>query len=880
MPGRRIRRARKFQERPWLWLGISLVLALGSFAGVFFGIRALQEARTSEADPMYWFLVGLGGLGLLLILVTFVYSARKRALQERFHVGTMMGWLNSHVYLGLVALVVIVAHAFLFPFSGRMTSGKIAFFVFAALVISGILWRLVYRTVPPRVAGTVGNLAIVDTRKKTEALKLELEKLQAGRSREFDALVNDVTAGVLTRREKNRRCRALSESERALWADIAVIIDDIEWHAQRERRQRRYSKVLQAWRAVHLPLALALLVMIGFHLYDVFNVDRNFQEEPARAFASSEDCAQCHNAIVDEWKTSMHRNAQTSTITVAQAPVTLGEQPGWGQICVACHSPIAVKFSDRTTYPMADPHPLDNPNSVEEEGITCVVCHSLPHRPKEIEGADSNGLQIIERDGLSLGTQFGPPLDGGKLIPNSTHDVRTGFMKDDIRASQMCAACHNVQADIDGDGIVQEKFRQRKGGNPNQRFPSTRDDDNDGVLNENEIDIEDGQFQDLALQTTFNEWEDYIAAQGGKGESCVDCHMPAIEAPVVDNPPPALPEISRSRSRHIFVGVDYDMNDEYYRQPGMPEDAMEEVLHDREELVTQSVIMTVDGEGRIEGPQTQVSVKLENITGHAFPSGFAFARQWWIKIAAKTADGDVVCLADAPNGIRSPCASGIIQSPTEELKTCEPGGINQANIDIEFTVTSPLENCDPWLTNFQKILTDGGRGARSDPQGPFREVAFQTLTNDIVKLRERAADGFVTGPLAPFQSTEIPYTFDTAGLQGEQLKVTAVLRLRHLPPYFVKALNDTMPGDLTAKALLENMTVVNAASNRPLRDPLTSPAVEEFTTEELGGFLEASDDTVENEKGSTIAALAPFGLLPLLLLGAILLHRRWMRVPL
>ena len=865
-PGR-IRRARKFQERPWLWLIISVAIALAAIAAGFFGIRRLQENSPGEADPMFALIVGLGILGLVLILVTFVYSARKRGLQERMHVGTMMGWLNAHVYLGFIALIVILAHAFLFPFNPQMTTGKIALLVFAVLVLSGLLWRLVYRAVPPRVAESVGNLSIVDTYRRKQELRLRLEKLQAGKSREFDALVDDVLNGRIRRRETNKRCARLAEAERALWPEVAVILDELDEQGSRENRQQRFSVVLQVWRAIHLPLALALLVGIGFHLFDVFELNSSFKKGPEARFASSEDCATCHESIVDEWKTSMHRNAQTSTITVAQAPVTLGKGPEWGQVCVACHAPIGTMFSQRATFPLSDPHPLDNPDSVEEEGVTCVVCHTLPHPPDEIGGANAEGLGYLEREARSYGKMFGPPLEDPEAIPNSAHDVATGFMKDTISSSQMCAACHNVVADVDGDGIVKKKFQKVV----DKRFPPRGDRDGDEILNENELDIgRDGQLQDLALQLTFNEWEDYLALQGGRGASCVDCHMPQEDEPLIDAAPLGVGETERRHQRHIFIGVDYDMNDRYYRQAGMPDDAMEEALHDRELLVAQSVFMDVKGEGNIEGPQTTVQVKLDNITGHAFPTGFAFARQFWIQITAKTASGQKVCLVD-PNGIQSPCSSGVIGNPRKELATCRPGPNNPANLGIRFSVDSPLSDCDPWLANFQKILTDGGRGPRRDPQPPFTEVAFQTLTNDIVKLRERAADGLVMAAIPPLESTKIPYTFDTTGLEGEKLKVRAVMRLRHLPPYFVKALDKTMPGNLTAEKLLENMTIVNVASNRELGEDLTTPSVEEFKTDKLGGFLSAAPDPeADDENGpSRVAYLIPIGLLPLLLLFAV-----------
>ncbi len=59
-----------------------------TLTGVFFGVSSV-------------------GLGLL----AFLYSLRKRSLQEKMPVGTMAGWLWGHVYLGLLCVVLAFAHA-------------------------------------------------------------------------------------------------------------------------------------------------------------------------------------------------------------------------------------------------------------------------------------------------------------------------------------------------------------------------------------------------------------------------------------------------------------------------------------------------------------------------------------------------------------------------------------------------------------------------------------------------------------------------------------------------------------------------------------------------------------------------------------------------
>jgi hypothetical protein len=139
---------------------------------------------------------------------------------------------------------------------------------------------------------------------------------------------------------------------------------------------------------------------------------------------------------------------------------------------------------------------------------------------------------------------------------------------------------------------------------------------------------------------------------------------------------------------------------------------------------------------------------------------------------------------------------------------------------------APLNDCDPWLANFQKILTDG------DPEGTgqFVEVAYQSPLPDIVKLQTRVADQQVMAPLKVYDdpTTEqddrektFLYVFDTSQARGQEVTVTVELHLRHLPPYFLRALDEFYPPGITADLLLQQMVVSTAAfaQSEPVRVP-------------------------------------------------------------
>ena len=806
-----IRRPPKTSERSGPWVLTFVVVTVLALVAAYFGLRLVAQQLDGAWRPTFLLISTLGFISLGLFVISGFYTARKRMLQERVG-GTMMAWLKAHVYLGLAALTVAVIHWLLTPLHIRVSSGTIALGLLALLIVSGFLWRVVYLRVPPKVPGDTGNLSIRDSRERASLFRLELDKLKVGRSRAFQDAVDKalVGKGVATEPPSD-----LPEEDHEAWHHAIELATQVQQEGRREKRQRRYARVLQAWRVLHLPLAVAALIAIGFHLYDVFNVGQAIAGDQEDQFASAEDCASCHADIVEEWKLSPHRFAQSSTITRAQTEVALETNPEFRKDCVNCHAPIGTKLSDSTTFPVGSDPGL-NPDDADNEGITCVVCHTTEEHPEELTGF-TDDFPVAEHGALGLGKMFGPPLEEDDRVPNSAHDTETGFMTDSIASSQMCGACHNVIADVDGNGLA-----------PAGSDSAPNDSDDDGILDENEID----NTTDLVLQSTFNEWEDFLFSQGGIGPGCVDCHMPQTEG-VVGKGSPLVSTPEQSRRAHTFVGVDYELNTDYYTQEGMPPGALDDVLEAREQLLQRAVSLTLDTE-ELKNGILRARVRIENETGHSFPTGFAFARQFWLEISATTSSGENVCLK-AVGGFGSACTSGSIADASEDLPYCEEGP-GTANKDVRLLSAFGRGTCDPWLVSFQKILTDADR----DGDGVFEEIPYQTKRGDVVKNRIRVVEELNGEPdvmeeVLPKESTSFHYDFDVSGLRNEEVSVRAVLRHRHLAPYIVRELEPYFSADdPSAEELLANMTIVDIASNEPLGAPRTTPDIASRQTSAAG----------------------------------------------
>jgi hypothetical protein len=380
------------------------------------------------------------------------------------------------------------------------------------------------------------------------------------------------------------------------------------------------------------------------------------------------------------------------------------------------------------------------------------------------------------------------------------------------------------------------------------------DTDGNGILDENELaalerpnsDVDGSDvIGDLVLQTTFDEWQDFIAS--GHTETCATCHMLSSTGPIVDDAPGGLSLPDRTIHSHGFVGVDYDLTPGHYSGLGVNGgDATQEVQLARTDLIKDAARLAVR-ETNVSGDVLSALIRVQpGFIGHNFPSGFAFARQWWLEVSAETADGTPVCLEPVdpathlpdPNGIAAPCASGQIENPQADLQLCDPPDVAEAfgtelNAGVHLSLPAPIEiahgldtqaqpgSCDPWLANFQKILTDG------DPDGDsqFFEVPYQTLLPDIVKNEIRVADQQAMGALTPYKSRfdhkDLAYLFDVGQVHGQDVTINVVMRFRHLPPYFLRALDGFYPNGLTGEILLKQMVVTDVTS--VTSDPVPVP---------------------------------------------------------
>ncbi|HEY0465573.1 MAG TPA: multiheme c-type cytochrome, partial [Polyangiaceae bacterium] len=457
MPATGLTRRLRFFERQWVWLAFSLLAALltaTAVAALDAGALEVYELFPSITRGYTFSGVLLGLSSLSLCGISFFYSLRKRGLQEQLPFGksTMTAWLWAHVYFGLLALLCAGLHAGYGLLSWHVSWGKLAFVALFGIVVSGLVWRVIYAVVPPLAARDVGNYSAGASTARADSLSVEIEKLTAGGSPRFYELKAWALSTSPSDIQIRQAAASLPPHEQQRFIDVIALALIRAQALERARKQARYGFLLQGLRVVHVPLSLLFLLAVPAHLFFAYDV-------PARAlplgavsgsslggFESADKCATCHARTVAEWQRSMHAHAMTSPVMVAQSNQVLNRvlaqatYPDPKRICVNCHGPIGAALTSGTTLPLSSNSSFSEPELLNE-GISCAVCHQWNGTPETASG----GLSRFQ-DGLRPGHKYFGAFNDP--VGNSFHqsEATSTFRKPD----QLCRNCHSVEYDKNG----------------------------------------------------------------------------------------------------------------------------------------------------------------------------------------------------------------------------------------------------------------------------------------------------------------------------------------------------------------------------------------------------------------------------------------------
>ncbi len=230
---------------------------------------------------------GIAGWALIFLLAFF--GIRKRWYRSTF--GTLEQWLQSHIYLGVLVLVILLFHT-----GGRFHDRiAVATLILVAIVVgSGIVGAVLYVTVPRLLTEVESDSTVEDISDQLNQLARSMARIASDRSAAFQRIHDELLrqtrpGGFAGWRLLLSRLGRRKQSDPADWARLIGIVPKEEQEElrqmlviSRQRRelllrlifQQRYKNALEFWLYIHVPFTIALIVFSILHVAAVFYYGR------------------------------------------------------------------------------------------------------------------------------------------------------------------------------------------------------------------------------------------------------------------------------------------------------------------------------------------------------------------------------------------------------------------------------------------------------------------------------------------------------------------------------------------------------------------------------------------------------------------------------
>lgn len=267
---KKIRRIWRTPGSLWNWW--FLIGSLGILGWVYLLYRSalmVQKYPGPFNDPFRQF----GIVAFVLVLLVAAYTLRRRFV--RGLPGKMQNWLWLHIWLGVISILIACMHS---NFQGithdisfmrtRFTEaayGTTSLYALLVLVITGIIGRLLdlwqARTIAVEAdTNRVGIVRAVEERLRE--LTLTLERIWAGKSPHFKQSYAQAVRG-------NGSLPAppsgLAPGEASDLQQACVLLGERARLNRSLKRQKRAHRIIQTWRAIHIPLACVAVAIITYH---------------------------------------------------------------------------------------------------------------------------------------------------------------------------------------------------------------------------------------------------------------------------------------------------------------------------------------------------------------------------------------------------------------------------------------------------------------------------------------------------------------------------------------------------------------------------------------------------------------------------------------
>ena len=246
----------------------------------------------------------LGTIAGLLVIFLSLFGIRKRSFRSR--IGTAIGWLSAHVYLGLAALVIATLHSGLHFGANVHTATYVLMWivtlsgcwgVYAYVRYPGLMTRqrgnvrrkellqqieeLDQRSLGLATVTTRVNAMITDSIRRTDLGNPRFRAQLSARDRSYlliggespsqpAHLVPNFGNHALIEQLAELRLAARDEGTRATLQNLLECAGAKAALLQRLRRETKLAAMMRIWLFIHVPVCCALLAALLTHVLTVF----------------------------------------------------------------------------------------------------------------------------------------------------------------------------------------------------------------------------------------------------------------------------------------------------------------------------------------------------------------------------------------------------------------------------------------------------------------------------------------------------------------------------------------------------------------------------------------------------------------------------------
>ncbi len=330
-------------------------------------------------------------------------------------------------------------------------------------------------------------------------------------------------------------------------------------------------------------------------------------------FSGSENCAFCHNGIIDkngadvsittDWSSSMMANATRDPFWRAKVRSETARHPELESVindkCTKCHAPMAhaqaKKDGTLATQAIFEGGVLSaghaNHNAAMD-GVSCTLCHQIPDSPALGTLTAMSGNYAIN-DTKTIYGPFGGPGETA-IFPNPMmmHVGYTPTYSAHVKESKLCASCHNLKTPyVDESGNVLSTT-------PETEFPE---------------------------QSPYTEWEhsNYV-----NQKSCQSCHMSRTDGVVITTRPPWYSVQRNNFAIHDLVGANklmLDILSTNKTQLGVLSNNFAETMSKTDAMLKSAAAVTVV-EQRATPSALDFTLQIASTTGHKLPTSYPSRR--------------------------------------------------------------------------------------------------------------------------------------------------------------------------------------------------------------------------------------------------------------